>query len=62
MVLNLATLLSQGWHFGAQEVALKFVPFLLFLELPLQLTLMLGILKWAYEEHYRKPKTISPSE
>ncbi len=58
VVLNLATLLSQGWHFGAQEVALKFVPFLLFLELPLQLTLMLGILKWAYEEHYRKPKTI----
>ena len=58
MLLCLGTLVTQGWHLGAQEVALKFIPFLLFLELPLQLVLMLGILKWAYDERYRRPKAV----
>lgn len=57
VLLSFGTLVAHAWQLGALEFALQSVPFLVVLELPLQLVLMLGILKWAYEERFRTPKT-----
>ncbi len=46
------SLVAQIWVSGPMEVALKFVPFALFIEMPVQITIMLGVLKWAvYRDH-----------
>ncbi len=57
VLLNLRALLTDAWYPGSTEVALMLVPFFVFLELPLQLLLMLGILRWAYEQRYETPTT-----
>ncbi len=40
-------LINQLWSEGPVQIALKFIPFVLFFELPVQLLMMFGVLRWA---------------
>jgi len=38
-------LIETAWLYGPMELALKFIPFALFLELPVQALVMIGVLR-----------------
>ncbi|MGH8616010.1 MAG: glycosyltransferase family 2 protein [Gammaproteobacteria bacterium] len=48
-------LMEAAWLYGPMELALKFIPFALFLELPVQALVMIGVLRWAFYGRYQIP-------
>ena len=50
--LNMA---NQLWAVGPLAIALKFIPFVLFFEIPLQLLMMFGVLRWATRRRHEVP-------
>ncbi|MGH8605841.1 MAG: glycosyltransferase family 2 protein, partial [Gammaproteobacteria bacterium] len=51
-------LIETAWLYGPMELALKFIPFALFLELPVQALVMIGVLRWAFYGRYQIPQDL----
>lgn len=51
-------LIVEIWHMGPAQVALKFIPFVLFFELPVQASMMFGVFLWAGKRRERIPMDI----
>lgn len=54
---QLLILLSSPFHNGLMPFVAKFIPFVLFLEIPVYLFILLGVLRYDLKHHYHPPLT-----